>query len=639
MSNTLLGKALSRFGLELKGIQKRSSLENPGTPLSYPAEWLLDIFNGGRTDSGLRVSEMTALQVTTVFQCVTIIANGIASHPLHVIERSIQDGRVSKKIAYDHPLYELLSHEPNPEMTSTTFRRTIQCHKLLWGNGYAEIERDLNTSRIIAIWPRNPARTRPVRLTSAATIEGTVYPPGTMCYETYDPLRDSQILEQDNNNQHYGFRRIVLAEDMLHFPGLSLDGRIGQDVVILARQAVGLALATEKYGAKFFGNGAIPQGILGVPGDMTDVQWETLKRSWAESHGGENSHKTGVLPPGVTYTKTGSSPNEGQMIETRQHQRLEIASMFNVPGHMVGVNGDDAGKSTVEQSSIEFKLFCLDPHIVDWEQELKRKLFPTSGSGYISIRARNDKAKYGASFDMRKLMYPDAGSRATFYGSGKQWGYLCTNDIHELEGMNPVEDGSGDKYWMPQNMVDASMAAAHSDAVTEGLDDGTLAATPPNTTPIGNHPVKKDEQKNQKAVLDHNLAKHKMSTDASVKISKNQPKPDGNEPDDNNQPQPGKKKQQQKREDAIRVFSGMFRDAVGRAANRKKVTVADYTAIFGPITSAIAEQLFESSVDTGSFIKAHVTDVFSRRAEGWGDDLNVAAADEFSRLLDELLRN
>lgn len=637
MSTTFLSKALGKFGFELKGVQKRSSLENPGTPLSYPAEWLLDIFNGGRTDAGLRVSEMTALQVTTVYQCVTIIANGIAAHPLNVVERSVQGGRISKKIAYDHPLYELLAHEPNPEMTSTTLRRTIQCHKLLWGNGFAELERDKNTSEIIAIWPRNPARTRPVRLTSPATIEGTVYPVGTMCYETYDPLRDSQILEMDNNSQNYGYRRIVLAEDMLHFPGLSLDGRIGQDVVILARQAVGLALATEKYGAKFFGNGAIPQGVLGVPGDMTDVQWETLKRSWAESHGGENSHKTGVLPPGVTYTKTGSSPNEGQMIETRQHQRLEIASMFNVPGHMVGVNGDDAGKSSVEQSSIEFKLFCLDPHVVDWEQELKRKLFPTSGSGYISIRARNSKAKYHASFDMRKLMYPDAASRSTLYGSGKQWGYLCTNDIHDLEGMNPVEDGSGDKYWMPNNMVDASMAAAHSDAVTDGLNDGTLAATPAGTTPVGSHPVKKDEAKNQKAILDHNLQKHKMSTDASVKIAKSA----GAKPDDENDdtPQPGKKSKKQKREDAVRVFSSMFRDAVGRASNRKKATVADYTTIFGPITSAISEQMFEQNVNAADFIKAHANDLFARRSGGWGENLDEAAADEFNRLLTAMLRN
>src|SRR6266568_1743859 len=356
-----LDKVFGRFGLEQRGgsvgAERRNSLENPQTPLSFPAEWMLDAWNGSRTDSGIRVSEMTALQVSTLFQCVTIIANGITC-PLNVYERLIEDGQVGKRIAYKHPLFQFLNIRPNPEMTSATWRRTMQCHKLLWGNAYSEVEYD-GANRVKAIWPRNPARTRPVRLTEGITFQGTFYKAGTMVYETFDPMGESQIIYEDNNNQQYGFRRIVLPEDMIHLVGLSLDGRIGADVISLGRQAIGLALATEKYGAKFFGNGAVPNGLLSVPGDMTDVQWETLKRSWSEAHGGENAHKTGVLPPGVTYTKTGASPSEGQMLETRQHQRLEVAGIFNVPGHMVGVVSNDAGKSTVEQSAIEFKLFCL----------------------------------------------------------------------------------------------------------------------------------------------------------------------------------------------------------------------------------------------------------------------------------------
>ena len=608
----------------------RSSLENPQTPLSYPAEWLLDIFNGGRTDSGMRISEMTALQASTVFQCVTIIANGIASHPLNVYQRLFENDRTGKKITYSHPLYNILAKRPNPEMSSTTWRRTMTCHKLLWGNAYSEIERD-RTNRIIAIWPRNPARTRPVRATSSVTMEGTTYPPGTMFYETFDFMKDSQIMEQDSDNQNYGMRRLVLTEDMLHFPGLSLDGRLGQDVVNLARQAIGLSLATEKYGAKFFGNGAIPHGILGVPGDMTDVQWEVLKRSWAESHGGENQHKTGVLPPGVTYTKTGSSPEEGQMLQTRQHQRLEIASFFNVPGHMVGVNGDDAGKSSVEQSSIEFKLFCLDPHAVDYEQELEFKLFPQVG------QSAN---KFFASFDMRKLMYPDATSRAALYGSGKQWGYLNTNDIHELEGMNPVEDGSGDKYWMPINMQDAAMAATHGDAVTDGLNDGTLAATPAGVTPIGNHPVVKDAAKQEKAKQQLDLQKHQISASASVQIAKHGATADKG---DDNEPTPNKAKNKlgakkaKKRADLSRVFAGMYRDAVGRASFRKKPTVADYVTVFGPIASAVVESAFDEPTDASEFIREYTTDLFTRKGEGWGDDLDGAAAEEFEKFIAAVL--
>ncbi len=406
---------------------------------------------------------------------------------------------------------------------------------------------------------------------------------------------------------------------MIHIPGLSLDGRVGQDVVYLARQAIGLTLATEKYGAKFFGNGAVPQGLLGVPGDMSDIQWEVLKRSWAEAHGGENTHKTGVLPPGVTYTKMAANPEEGQMLETRQHQRSEIASIFNVPGHMVGVNGDDAGKSSVEQSSIEFKLFCLDPWATAWEQELERKLFPSVG--------RTAK-KFFAGFDFRKLLYPDAASRSTLYGSGKQWGYLTTNDIRELEGMNPVPD-VGDRLWMPNNMVDADQTAAHSDAVQTGLKNKTLAATPAGTTPVGNHPVVQDKMKMAKATA-------KARQDSANVNAANQAKLNG---DQNPASKAGKHPaKQQKRDDAVKAFSVLYRDAVGRASHRSKATVEDFRSIFGAMTVGIATMVFDEQVDASDFVANYTTDLFARAADWNKEDLDGAAEQELEALLDLLER-
>lgn len=614
------------------GFERRSSLENPQTPLSYPAEWLLDIFNGGRTDAGLRISEMVALQSATVFQCVMIIANAMATSPFNVYERQPDGG---KKIAADHPLNYLLNKRPNPEMTSATLRRTVQCHKLLWGNGYIEIERNPNTNRIVALWPRNPARTRPVRTLAPMELEGTLWPQGTMMYETYDFMKDTQIMEQDNDNQNYGFRRLVLAEDMIHMPGLSLDGRLGQDVVILARQAIGLALAAEKFGAKFFGNGAIPTGVFATPGDMTDVQLEVFKRSWAESHGGENHHKTGVLPPGVTYTKTGATPEEGQMLQTRQHQKSEIASFFNVPSHMVGVKDNDAGKSSVEQSSIEFKLFCVDPHANDWEQEFEVKLFPAKGPVM---------SKFYAGFDMRKLMYPTAESRALLYNGGKQWGYLTTNRIADMEGWNPADDGTGEQYWMPINMQVAGVAAAHGQAVQEGLEDGTLAATPAGVTPIGDHPVIKQQEKETKRQQALDLQKHQISSNAQVQVAKHQANANKQQQAEGGAEaglSAGKaklgSKKSKKRSDLTRVFAGMFRDAVGRASFRKKPTVSDYVTVFGPVASAIIEQAVEERCDSSDFIRDYTTDLFTRRGNGWGEDLDAASTQEFEEFLERVL--
>ncbi len=390
---------------------------------------------------------MTALQVGTVFACVNVISDGFSSLPVHVYQRSKIAGRASKSIATDSPLYSLIHDEPNPEMTSAVFFKTLMVHDLLWGNSYSEIQRN-GSGQIIGVWPRNPARTRPIRILKPLMLEGDLLPPGTMLYETSDQLMDSSsyVVDQNPEMQNVGLKRLVRAENMLHVPGLSLDGRLGQSTVWLARQAFGLALATEKYGAKFFGNGARPAGILTLPSKLEDKAIDTLRRSWAEAHGGENQFKVAVLEQGVKYEKIAATPEEGQMLQTRKYEREEICAIFGVPAHMVAAS-DKSGKSNVEQSSIEFVLYCLHPWLNRFEQELSRKLFPSLG---------RTAGKYFVKFDTRKLMYPDAAARSAFYSQGKQWGFLNTNMILELEDMNPVENEKvGETFWQPINMQDA----------------------------------------------------------------------------------------------------------------------------------------------------------------------------------------
>ena len=390
---------------------------------------------------------MTALQVGTVYAAVNIISDGVSSLPLHVYQRAKIAGRSSKNIATDNPMYSLVNQEPNPEMTSAVFLKTLMIHDLLWGNAYAEIQKN-GYGQTIAIWPRNPARTRPIRILKPLMLEGDLLPAGTMLYETSDQMMDSSsyVVDQNPEMLNTGLKRLVLAENMIHVPGLSLDGRLGQSTVWLARQAFGLALATEKFGAKFFGNGGRPSGILTLPSKLSPVENETLKRSFAEAHGGENQFRVAVLEDGVKYTKIAATPEEGQMLETRKYEREEICAIFGVPAHMVCAQ-EKGGKSNVEQSSIEFVLYCLHPWLNRFEQELGRKLFSSMG---------RSAGKYFAKFDTRKLMYPDAAARSTFYSQGKQWGFLNTNMILELEDMNPVEDPKvGETFWQPINMQDA----------------------------------------------------------------------------------------------------------------------------------------------------------------------------------------
>ncbi len=457
----------------------RSSIENPSTPLSFPAEWLLDLFNGGRTDSGIRVSEMTALQVSTVFACVQLISSAMGFLDLKVYERKIdQDkGRTTHRVAYEHDLFDLLEHEPNPEMTSFTFRKTLQAHALLWGNLYAEIQRD-NGNRAVALWPRNPARIRPYRLTADFKYRGDLIRAGEMVYKTTEGTEQASV-NPDSEDYQPGPDRIIPREDVVHIPGLALDGRIGQSVVQLSRQAIGLALATEKFGAKFFGNGARPGGTLEHPGTLKPEARENLKRSWKEAHGGENAHGVAVLEEGLKFSAISVKPNESQFLETRQYQKSDICSIFGVPPHMVG-DTEKTNRANTEQIGIEFVTFGLSAWITSWQQELKRKLLPSPSYG------RNAGKVYVAKFDTRPLIMPDAESRRNFYASGKQWGYLTTNIILGYEGIDPVDDPSADGFWMPINMQD--MARAYQEP----------AQGPGPADPIADGGQADDEGKNDK---------------------------------------------------------------------------------------------------------------------------------------------
>jgi HK97 family phage portal protein len=408
----------------------RTSLENPSTPLSYPAEWLLDIFNGGRTDSGIRVSELTALQVSDVYACVDLISSAIASQPMKVYERLIvgdQYSRHMKRLATEHPLFDLLQISPNDEMSAFVFTKTIMAHVLLWGNGYAEIERN-GKGECVGLWPRSPQRTHPVRLSTTARL---VYKSSDGMWEPW--WRDQAVVPE----------RVIQPEDMIFIPGLSLDGRIGQDVIELARQLVGISLASEKYAAKFFGNGAVPEGVLTVPQKLQTKAREEAKRSWQEAYGGENVHRTALLEGGVTYQKIGTTPSEAQMVEARKYDKGQVATVFHVPLTMLGVMGSN--RSSAEQVALEFVNYTLRPWVVAWQQELKRKLFPPAKLGRSAGR------QFMAVIDTRSLTLPDAMAKKNFYSAGRQWGFLDANDIREFEDLNPLGDW-GESYLSPVNM-------------------------------------------------------------------------------------------------------------------------------------------------------------------------------------------
>jgi HK97 family phage portal protein len=537
--------------LRAEMAEYRSSLENPQTVLSFPAEWLLDAWAGGATDSGVRVSEMTALQVSTVFACVQLISSAKASLDLLVLERfTSKKKRVGRRLAYDHYLFDLLGSEPNHEMTSFTWRKSSMLHALLWGNLYTEIERN-GGGQAIGLWPRNPAKTRPHRVLKS----------GMLVYKTSDGLDDVQIPGQETKID--GPERTIFAEDMIHVPGLAIDARLGQSVSWLSRQVIGLAMATEKFGAKLFANGARPGGVLTHPGKLTDKARATMRETWHQAQGGENQHKVAVLEDGIKFEKIAATAEEAQFLGTRDHQKLEICSIFAVPPHMIGADRA-GGKNNLEQIGGEFVTFTLTPWLKAWQQELDRKLFPKTG--------QNAK-KFFPHFETRPLIMPDASSRQAFYSAGKQWGFLSTDDILEMEHLNPTDQEGSDLYWMPTNV--GVMSKDGAQIPTSPTDAGD-----PQTDPTAD-PKAKDK------------------APAATKIGKR----------------------------LARTYSGLFEDAFRRIQARRDANSEAYKRALLPIFLTVARQIqagvadefnleLDSPVEESRFLVDLIEGLHKRHAEG-----------------------
>ena len=379
----------------------------------------------GGSAAGKSVNERSAMQMTAVYACVRILSEAIAGLPLHMYQYQ-EDG--SKAKALEHPLYHLLHDEPNPEMTSFVFRETLMTHLLLWGNAYAQIIRN-GKGEVIALYPLMPNRMEVNR-----DKNGKLYYQYTMTSDDAKTMEGSTV--------------ILDPADVLHVPGLGFDGLVGYSPIAMAKNAIGLAIATEEYGSKFFANGAAPSGVLEHPGVIKDPT--KLRDSWNRAFGGSsNSNKVAVLEEGVKYTPISISPEQAQFLETRKFQINEIARIFRVPPHMVG-DLEKSSFSNIEQQSLEFVKYTLQPWIIRWEQNLQKALL-----------TEEEKKIYFFIFNVEGLLRGDYQSRMQGYATARQNGWMSANDIRELENLDkiPAENG-GDMYLVNGNMMPLEMAGA-----------------------------------------------------------------------------------------------------------------------------------------------------------------------------------
>ena len=249
---------------------------------------------------------------------------------------------------------------------------------------------------------------------------------GQICYEYF-------VSDSDAGTEKQGIVKLN-GSDVLHIPGLGFDGLVGYSSIAMAKNVIGMTIATEEYGAKLFANGAAPSGILEPTGTVKDP--EAMRESWFKGFSGGNSHKIAILEEGMKYTSISISPNEAQFLETRKFQINEIARIFRVRPHMVG-DLEKSSFSNIEQQSLAFLKYTLNPWVARWEQSIVRRLFTDE-----------EKKKYYVKFNVDGLLRGDYRSRMNGYVTARQNGWMSANDIRELENLDRIPSGDGGDLYL-----------------------------------------------------------------------------------------------------------------------------------------------------------------------------------------------
>ena len=354
-------------------------------------------FYFGTSGAGKPVNASTAIQLSTVYSCVRVISETVASLPLGVYEAK-EDGN---RKATEHPLYLLLHDEPNSEMTSFVLREVMLAHLLLWGNSYCQIIRS-GRNQITGLYPLLPDK---------MTVDRDKK--GILTY-TYMTSTGEQV--------------VLSPEDVLHIPGLGFDGIMGYSPIAL------------------FSNGARPSGILTHPNTVKNPK--ALRESWNSAYGGSsNSNRVAILEEGMKFEPIAIPNNEAQFLETRKFQVDEICRIFRVPPHLVG-NLEHATFSNIEHQSIDFAVHTIRPWLVRIEQAMNRALFST-----------DEKGRFYVQFNIDGLMRGDYKSRMEGYAIARQNGWMSANDIRALENQNPIpKEEGGDAYLVNGNMIPITTA-------------------------------------------------------------------------------------------------------------------------------------------------------------------------------------
>jgi len=424
-------------------LEKRMALGPMDDSWYYPGGFLYGGGVGGpKTKAGSAVSELNAMKLSIVWCCIKILSEDTASLPLHLYRRLEGGG---KERATEHPLYGFLHNEPNPEMTAMSFRETFASHLLSWGNAYAEKEFGrgmVGRDRIVALWPIAPNRV-------------TVF-------------RDDKKQIKYRITIPKGFGPVELPKrQILHAPGLSFDGLVGYSPIAAAREAIGLGMALEEFGALYFGNGTHPSAVVTHEHVLKDPK--AMREALVEVYGGlGNAHRLMLLEDGMDIKNIGIPPEDSQFIETRRLQNIDIGTrVYRLPPQMYGEYDKASTYASAEQFAIDYVTKTLRSWLVRLEQSYN-----------MNLLSPEERGEYFFEHLVDGLLRGDIKSRYEAYAVGRNNGWLNADEIRELENMNPTEDGQGKIYLIPLNMMPATDAGKEKEpSQQESLENKAIYRT------------------------------------------------------------------------------------------------------------------------------------------------------------------
>lgn len=401
-------------------------------------ELLLSRITAVPTNTKQPVSADTVLSLSTVWRAVNIISDSIASLPVNVVQMRTDGG---KDIALRHPIQRQMAFQPSPLYTKYNFFQTLVTHALLYGNGYAEINRERVTG-----YPKNYTILAPDRVTVKTKN-------GAIVYEYIEQIADPTAGVMQPTI------REIRAGNIIHINGISWNGITGLNVIKFLADNFGLALANQQYLVKFFSDGATISGVLKHPGRLTPDAVKRLRESWQGTYAGSgNSGKVAIVEEGMEYQQIGLSPQQAGAADTKKLTISDIARIFGVPQFLLE-DLDRATFSNIEHLSLLFRQHTIRPWCKRIEAELNTKLFPADEQGVFQVF-----------FDVDDLAMSDLDSRSKWLESMMKWGILNRDEVRLKEGYNPIEDGSGQAYYVPMNMVDPTQAALPDAAGQRQLD-------------------------------------------------------------------------------------------------------------------------------------------------------------------------